>query len=138
MGKKNKPTVKSTDLSKIEKLTFSFEFYDKTSTEFCLSTWTQSDIERALHRLQDISTKTFNEMLQSRKIYHFSEVSWEKTTKTDGFPDNGVKDLPAFHFALLGINNQKARVFGAYSTGVFYIVWFDLDHRIWPSILKNT
>lgn len=138
MGKKNKPTANSSDLLKIEKLTFSFEFYDKTSTEFCLSTWTQSDIEKALHRLQDISTKTFNELLQSRKIYHFSEVIWEKTTKIDGFPDNRVKNLPAFHFALLGINNQRARVFGAYSTGVFYIVWFDLDHRIWPSILKNT
>lgn len=46
--------------------------------------------------------------------------------------------LEPFHFALLGVNGQLTRVFGAYSSGTFYIVWFDLDHMIWPSELKHT
>lgn len=120
-----------------EKIRFSFEYYDKSSTNYCLSCWGQVQIRNALLRLQEICTKSFNDLSRERRVYHFGEVDWEKTTKKSGFPDRRVHQLPAFHFSLLG-NNQKARVYGAYSTGTFYIVWFDLNHDIWPVQLRHT
>lgn len=120
------------------KLRFSFEYYDKTSNEYCLSCWDQQQIRNTLLQLQDICTKSFKDLLNESRVRHFSQVDWKQTTKKDGFPDKRVNNLPAFHFALLGVNKQLARVFGAYSEGTFYIVWFDLNHDIWPSPLKNT
>lgn len=121
-----------------QKLAFSFEYYDNNSTRYCMSKWSESQIREAILRLQNISTKSFNDLTRERGVYHFGEVDWSKTNEKGGFPDWRVNRLPAFHFALLNVNHQLARVFGAYSSGVFYIVWFDLNHQIWPSFLKHT
>lgn len=139
MGNKHKKDVQlQSSLPANKKIRFSFEYYDKYSSDYCLSCWGQKQIRNTLLRLRDICTKSFNDLSRERKVYHFGEVIWEKTTKKSGFPDSKVNQLSAFHFALLGINNQKARVYGAYSTGVFYIVWFDFNHEIWPVELKHT
>ncbi|MBU1088512.1 hypothetical protein KKA02_01355 [Patescibacteria group bacterium] len=138
MGNKNNGPQKHILLPANEKIRFSFEYYDKSSSNYCLSCWSQKDIRSTLLRLQDVCTKSFNHLNRERRVYHFSEVIWEKTIKKTGFPNRGVNQLPAFHFALLGINNQKARVYGAYSASTFYIVWFDLNHEIWPVKLKHT
>ncbi len=121
-----------------EKIKFSFEYYDTNSTDYCISCWSKEQIRKSLKRLKEINEKSFKELLRSRRVYHFREVNWEKTTKPEGFDDTRVKKMAAFHFALLGINKQLARVYGAYSLGIFYIIWFDLDHKIWPTPLKNT
>ncbi len=120
-----------------EKLKFSFEYYD-TSNKYCLSSWTKEQIKGSLARLKDISSKSFNLLKQDSRTYHFNEVIWEKTIEKNGFPDQRTKNLAAFHFALLGVNGQLARIYGAYSQGTFYIVWFDLNHDIWPTPLKYT
>lgn len=121
-----------------QKLKFSFEYYDNTCDDYCLSKWESSQVRDALIRLREICAVSFMDMQSQSKQYHFAEVIWERTTKPTGFPFRALDGLPAFHFALLGINHQKARVFGAYQAGVFYIVWFDLNHEIWPSVLKHT
>jgi len=139
MGKGNKKdNVPAPTFPENKKLKFSFEFYDKSSADYCLSGWNQKQIRDALLRLQDINTKTYNDLSRDRGIYHFGEVIWERTTKKLGFPNLALNNLPAFHFALLGVNGQKARVFGALSSDTFYIVWFDLNHEIWPVALKHT
>lgn len=120
-----------------EKIKFSFEFYD-CSGRYCMSVWSPQEIKKALERLKDINTKSFNDLSRGRSVYHFGEVDWDRTIEKNGFPDQRIKSLPSFHFALLGVNNQLARVYGAYSTGIFYIVWFDLKHTIWPTSKKNT
>jgi hypothetical protein len=135
---KKKPPVQPRVNTSSQPIRFSFEFYDMDGEEFCISAWNTDEIKAALGRLKDINTKSFNEMINQRTVYHFGEVVWEKTIKKDGFPDQRANELAAFHFALLGVNNQKARVYGAYYEGTFYIIWFDLDHLIWPSPLRNT
>lgn len=138
MGNRRKDVQKPSSLPVNEKIKFSFEYYDKSSNDYCLSCWGQEYVRSALLRLQEVCTKSFNDLNRERKVYHFREVVWEKTIKKTGFPDSKVNQLSAFHFALLGINNQKARVYGAFSAGTFYIVWFDLNHEIWPVDLKHT
>ena len=91
-----------------------------------------------MNRLKDVSAKTFNELMQQRKVLHFGPVLWEKTIKPQGFEVPQLEALEPFHFALLGVNGQLTRVYGAYGSSIFYIVWFDLNHLIWPTPLKNT
>ena len=117
---------------------FSFEFYDTVSDEYCLSKFTNDQVKIAMQRLKDVSGKTFNELKAQSKVYHFNPVIWEKTIKPEGFGQPKLEGLEPFHFALLNVNGQKTRVYGAYGTGIFYIVWFDLDHLIWPTPLRNT
>lgn len=124
-------------LPKTQKIKFSFEYYD-TSNKYCLSSWSVDRIKKTLDRLKNVNTKTFNDLRRERYVYHFSEVIWEKTIEKNGFPDSRTKHLPAFHFSLLGVNDQLARVYGVFSEDTFYVVWFDLDHKIWPTPLKNT
>lgn len=140
MASRNKKRVKvqKSALSSKEKLRFSFEYYDRHSTKYCMSSWTCDQIRKALLRLKEISAKSFFDLRRERRVYHFTEVIWEKTIKKQGFPEANVNKLPAFHFSLLSVNDQLTRVYGAYSSGIFYIVWFDLNHEIWPSPLKHT
>lgn len=129
----------SINRSEAKNIAFSFEFYDTScENKYCLSKWEKDQVALALARLKDINNKTYNEISKDAKGYHFNQVDWDKTNKKEGFPDVRLKNLPPFHFSLVGINNQKARVFGAYSENVFYIVWFDFNHEIWPSYKKYT
>ncbi len=121
-----------------DKIRFSFEFYDTDRTDYCFSTWEQDKIRATIVRLKHVNTKSFQDLHRDRRVMHFSEVDWGKTTEPGGFNNPALALLPAFHFALLNVNGQKARVFGAYAGGVFFIVWFDLEHVIWPSFLRNT
>lgn len=116
---------------------FSFKFYDTKNQKYCISTWKSKEIALTLERLKDVSSKTFAEII-GRNTYKFHRVKWEQTKHKDGFPDTEVNTLTPFQFALVGVNGQKARVFGAYAENIFYIVWFDLNHDIWSSPKKNT
>ena len=120
------------------KLAFSFEYYDTSRPEYCLSAWDTEKIRKTLERLKDVNTKSFQQLRRERGVYHFNEVNWNKTIEKNGFSNRGLGNLPPFHFALLGVNGQLARVYGAYSSGIFYIVWFDLTHAVWPTPLKHT
>lgn len=138
MAPKHNGSVPTPDLSSTQKIKFSFEYYDTASTKYCMSCWNQAQVRGALMRLQNICTKSFNDLNRERKVYHFGEVDWSQTIEKDGFPDSRVNCLPPFHFALLGVNSQLTRVYGAYSSGTFYVVWFDLNHEIWPTPLRHT
>ena len=122
-------------------LAFSFEYYDISNDSlFCISDWAKDDIKHTLARLRDICTKTLFDMQRERKVYHFTPTDWSKSMYPGGFPDpiKSLNNLDPFHFAILGLNHQKARVFGAVAGSIFYVVWFDRDHDILPYILKNT
>jgi len=101
---------------------FSFEFYDTTG-KYSMSGWTKSQIHTALVRLKELCAMTLAEFAVQRRQFHFYETAWEKTVENHVFPDQRVNTLDPFHFALVGVNGQKARVYGALAAGaVFYCV----------------
>jgi|SRR6185436_8144090 len=136
-SKNNKKTIPVPELPKDETLKFSFRCYDE-SGRYCLSKWEKSDVLTVLKRLKDLNTKTYNELQRNRSVYHFHAVNWEITTEKKGYSDVFLKNKEPFQIALVGINNQKARLYGAFERNTFYIVWFDFDHTITPSTLKHT
>ena len=129
-------SVPPPQLPENQKLRFSFEYYD--GSKYCVSEWTKKDIKDALLRLREVCRMTFNDLRRGSRVYHFHEVDWNTTSEKTGFADPDVNQLQPFQFALLGINKQRARIYGAYSTGTFYIIWFDLNHSITPSLQKHT
>lgn len=137
MANKHRAEIPEPKIEKGKKLTFSFEFYDK-SKKYCLGKFSQKDVSLAIERLQQLNAKTLLEIFRDKKVLHFHEVDWSKTIERNGFPYTIVNNMSPFQFSLNGINCQKARVYGAFKDGVFYIVWFDLEHEIWPSFKKHT
>ena len=124
----------------IPNLSFSFEYYDHTDDSlFCLSDWAKDDIKYTLKRLKEMCSKPIIEMI-GKKTYHFYPTNWNSTEFKNGFPPpmEALNALEPFHFAIVGLNEQKARVFGALSGSTFYIAWFDYDHDIIPVTLKHT
>lgn len=119
------------------KITFSFEYYDKEK-KYCLSSWGEKEIAQALCRLGEVNQKTFTELSAQSRTFRFHPVRWESTIEKNGFPDPGISGLSPFQFSLVGINDSKARIYGGYGSNVFYVVWFDLEHQIWPSFKKHT
>ncbi len=120
-----------------KKIRFSFEYYDEGHPEYCLSNWGKEQIVLTFKRLKDINSKNLLE-LQTQQPYRFHEVDWSKTIYKKGFTNPTVNCLSPFQFALVGVNGRLARVFGAFAEGIFYLVWFDLKHKIWPVTLKRT
>jgi len=118
-----------------QKITFSFEFYDIVC-KYCISQWGQNKTLETLKRLREINRKTVKELFHDKRVYHFHPVDWSETIEKKGFPEENANKLEAYQFSLLGINNQKAGVYGAVSRNIFYIVWFDLEHAIWPTFKK--
>lgn len=118
------------------KIRFSFEYYD--GSKYCLSEWEKKDIAASLKRLGEVNQKTYNDMKKQSAVHNFHPVDWAQTKERNGFRDKRVNNLDPYQFSLLGINNQKARVFGGLGSNIFYIVWFDFDHKIYPSFKKNT
>ena len=113
-------------------LRFSFAYYDTDHQKgYCLSAWPNGEIAESLNRLKEISNLTQPQLAQGGKTYRFHPVDWSKTTEKNGFPAGVPRHLEAYQFALVGVNQKKARVFGGIYMGVFYIVWFDHDHKIW-------
>lgn len=121
-----------------QKITFSFEYYDNSENrKYCLSKWPEADLKLTMTRLKEVSELTHNEMCQRKHSLHFHPVNWSSCTES-GFTTPVPAEMEPYQFSLVGINYSKARVFGAYYRNVFYVVWFDLEHKIWPTALKNT
>lgn len=138
MGKKIKSKIPEPSLPNDKYIKFSFRFYDVNNKNYCLSCWEQDKILEAIKRLKEINNKTINELFAQKDFYKFHEVDWAQTIKKDGFPDKNANTLSPYQFGLPGVNGQKTRVFGGFSEQVFYIVWFDFNHEIWPVGKKHT
>ncbi|MFA7244547.1 MAG: hypothetical protein WC080_04665 [Patescibacteria group bacterium] len=119
-----------------EKLKISFEYYDSASSKYCLSKFEKDQVREALLRLRDINGKSYMELYRQRDHYHFHQVNWKDTEEKNGFPPCGVNEFDPFQIALHNVNEWKVRVFGGIHKGTFYIVWFDLEHEIDPSMRR--
>jgi hypothetical protein len=136
----SKKKTQASDDAKSPNLSFSFQYYDTdNNAQYCLSDWAQADIKYTLSRLKEMCSKPIIEMI-GKQTYHFFQTNWGTTIYKDGFPDpiKALNELEPFHFSIVGLNNQKARVFGALSGSTFYIAWFDYEHKILPVALKHT
>lgn len=87
----------------------------------------------ALHeRLKSISQMTITEfMLSDSKSLRSHSHDWSKTTEPDGYShlNEHLKQCLPWQFSLS--TSEYGRVHGIILDEIFYIVWFDPDHKLY-------
>ena len=117
-----------------DKLTFSFEFFDRSDPEVCPASFPDGYVQTLMERLRSLSSWTAGELVANRSAALRSHpVRWEDTSKPDGFarlPDQVVEGATPYQFSLT--SNEHGRVFGLLIGSTFHIVWLDQRHNVYP------
>ncbi len=122
---------------------FAFDYLSLEGSQLCFnsSSLAVDDFIGFLDGLKRNSSITYNE-LRTNKCYRFHPINFEEhkvsikksdfkkvlTFKEELLSDEELPTLYQFDLHY----NQKARTCGFLFKGVFYLVWFDKDHTIYP------
>lgn len=125
-------------VSDTQKIVFSLNYFDSSQPKKDKQTYDswQKDKRLAIfmERLEDISNCSIKEAIQKGLVKKYP--AFPPPEKTD------FKCPPKFEknpwFVIQKIAGQKARVAGTMVGNIFYIVFFDRNHRFWISKKKNT
>ncbi|MFZ4863969.1 hypothetical protein ACL9RF_17490 [Sphingobacterium sp. Mn56C] len=122
---------------------FAFDYLSLNSSDLCYdcSTLTLEDYLGLLTALKTNSQFTYND-LRVNKYYRFHPINFDEDNisikrkdfkkalsfKPDEIPDDELPTLYQFDLHY----HQKARACGFLYKGIFYLVWFDRNHIIYP------
>jgi hypothetical protein len=114
-------------------LVFSFKYLDVEETgDFSLQHRKNGYTRILLQRLKGISAITVGEFLSAGKGLRSHPIKWETTARPEGFAhlNEQLRDIDAWQFQLS--QGQHGRVHGFLIGSVFFVVWLDPDHRLYP------
>lgn len=123
------PKSQKTNIDDIKnaKVVFSFEFFDRSTELFNLGNTCVHWFVSLLDVLKDITSKTYNEFKNNHySFYDLHPIDWNKTSTRFVFMN---EQLEAYQFRL---SKSKGRVQGFFIDNVFYIVWLDRHHNLYP------
>ena len=111
-------------------LVFSFKYLDMSAEPFHLEKVDKEYHKKMLSRLREMCRMSAGQAQHERSL-RFHEIDWDKASKS-GFGITGGEDFDkvAFQFAISA--NKYGRVHGFLSENVFFVRWFDPDHRLSP------
>jgi hypothetical protein len=113
-------------------LSFSYKYLNSTHAKFQYHRKEAVYFCRVLERFRELSRLTAIEIMGNRSpALRSHPIQWEETTeKRFGIPrEREIVDAP-YQFEITA--NQHGRVHGFFIGPVFYIVWFDPDHNLYP------
>ena len=113
-------------------LTFSYKYLEVTHRLFNISGRDGLYLSAFLERLRDLSSWTSTDIKQNgSKALRCHPIDWQKTHEAGfGIPEEEqLVDRP-YQFSLS--SNQHGRVHGFFIEEVFYIVWLDPNHKLYP------
>lgn len=119
--------------SDAQTLTFSFKYLELNSTKFHFDGCEITHFVKAFERLQNVSARTKGEMIQDRSdALRSHEIKWNETTEPNGFAhlNEQLKSCTPWQFSIS--SNKYGRVHGFWIDSVFFIVWFDFLHKLYP------
>lgn len=120
---------------KIRKISFSFKYFDHVrEKEFALDGPDGLTAQRAidiLDRLRDLADFTALDLISNgSKSFRCHRVSWENTPFKRGF--HWIDPEICTNCYQISISTSKGRLQGFFIDDVFYIVWLDLHHKVYP------
>lgn len=141
MPKKIKKTeVQKTGKSRIESIklkpqgiSFSFKYYQDGHSKFSCNGKTTIYWLTLVDRLKALSSLSNQELLVNRSsTLRCHPIKWEDTSENGfGLPnEEQLVDTP-YQFSLS--SNEYGRVHGFFIDEVFYVVWLDPDHLLYPA-----
>ena len=124
--------IKSIKL-KPQGISFSFKYYQDGHNKFSCNEKVATYWLTLIDRLKALSGLSNQELLVNRsKTLRFHPIKWEDTSE-NGFElpnEEQLVDTP-YQFSLS--SNEYGRVHGFFIVEVFYIVWLDPDHLLYPA-----
>jgi hypothetical protein len=126
-----KPIIPYDDL-----LQFSFKYLDHTSIKFNLSQRKLEYFTSLFDRFKGICSFTMREFTSNRSnSIRAHPITWENTSEPKGFIKfnqtfRETANNSAYQFEVC--LNKHGRVHGFIIGSVFFIVWFDPDHKLYP------
>ena len=112
---------------------FSFRHWH-TSEKFCLPDLAARPeyIPTLLDRLKQISSMKMSEFRQAGKALRSHPHDWSKTSEPSGYAHLSaqLQDCQPWQFSLA--RQELGRVHGILIDDVFYVVWFDPEHKMYP------
>lgn len=113
-------------------ISFSFKYYQNNNEKFSCQVKSTTYWLTLIDRLKALSGLSNQELLVNRSSsLRCHPINWEDTSEDCfGLPnEEQLVDTP-YQFSLS--SNEHGRVHGFFIDEVFYIVWFDPDHRLYP------
>jgi hypothetical protein len=113
-------------------ISFSFKFFNGSHDEFYCHDREINYWITFLDRLKDLSGLTALEMMNNRSsTLRCHPISWSDTSELAfGIPgEEQLVDMP-YQFSLS--SNAHGRIHGFFIEEIFYIVWLDPEHRLYP------
>jgi len=95
--------------------------------ENCTAEW----LRRFLSKLRDYSSWRPGEVFTRASGQYCHPIDWSETTVPDGFPSMSEEIQDSAW--QLGITKSEGRFHGFFVGTVFYVVWLDPDHVLYPS-----
>lgn len=119
--------------NKNKPINFSFKYILEDET-FHINREDASYFQHIIHRLQDLCSKTFMELMAERSsALRFHPIDWsDSRVSRDGFGMPREDDLydEAYQFSIS--SNEHGRIVGFFTDQLtFNIVWFDKDHELY-------
>jgi hypothetical protein len=116
-------------------LRFSFKFLDLDHAVFHCKDRQPGYFHRLLERMKDLSGRRVNELTNAgpNPAIRFHRIDWENdrvSVKSFGIKGWEQFDEDAWQFSISA--NEHGRVHGFLYLGVFYVVWLDPEHRLYP------
>lgn len=91
-------------------------------------------LAQLLTRIKFMGQLTVHEIRQKKFIKEYHKVEFPPNSKF-----TKPKHIPEVVWAVMHITEKSKEVVAGYiEDDVFYIVFFDKDHKFWPTSLKNT
>jgi hypothetical protein len=126
------PSLIKKTVPKNEKMFFSFELFDAQDSDVCPAIFPDVYTKKLMSRLAAVSQMTEAEFRQPGKSLRSHELDWKKTSKPDGFShlNQQQRDLMPWQFSVSA--NEHGRVHGIIIDNLFYVVWLDVNHCLYP------
>ncbi len=114
-------------------LRFSFKHLVFNNHKFSIQDRDGQYFYKVLERLKSLSTITVQEFLCNRtNALRAHPINWDETSEKEGFChlNSQLQDIPAYQFQIS--SNEHGRLHGLIIDNVFFIIWFDPNHKLYP------
>lgn len=116
-----------------EKIIFSFSYVDFENKNFQMSDNKPEYFTEVINRFKEICRLTLDEFInKNARVFHCHSINWDTATES-GFktapPE--LQDARDYQFSISKV--KYGRIHGILLDNIFYVVWFDPDHKLSPS-----
>lgn len=114
-------------------LSFSFRYMDRQHGKFSYSAKEAVYFCKVLERLSALCEKTAQELKIDRSdSLRAHPIDWDRTSEPRGFAhlNAQLRESTPYQFSIS--SNAHGRVHGFFIDHVFYVVWLDPDHLLYP------